>query len=187
MLAVTMAQTQANKGNWTYKVAGNYSVTNWMRLRATYGTSFRSPALFEEFLANESGFLGQNLDPCVRWAQSENQEIQQNCASQGIPGTYQGAGSAFQTFSGGGIGHLEPETSKALTLSAIFTPDGWLWRDAQFSFAVDYIDIDVKNQITQLGPQNILLGCYTSDSFPDDPLCSLFTRAPATHRTSSTS
>ena len=170
---------QANKGNWTYKVAGNYSPTNWMRLRATYGTSFRSPALFEEFLANKSGFLGQNLDPCVRWAQSENQEIQQNCASQGIPGTYQGAGSSFQTFSGGGVGHLEPETSKALTLSAIFTPDGWLWRDAQFSFAVDYIDIDVKNQITQLGATNILLGCYTSDSFPDDPLCSLFTRAPA--------
>ncbi len=46
-------ERQSNNGNWTYKVAGNYSPTNWLRLRATYGTSFRSPALFEEFLANE--------------------------------------------------------------------------------------------------------------------------------------
>ncbi|HVU31322.1 MAG TPA: TonB-dependent receptor [Sphingomicrobium sp.] len=172
-------ESQKNNGNWTYKVAGNYSPTTWMRLRATYGTSFRSPALFEEFLADESGFLGQSVDPCIRYDQKDNAEIAANCAAQGIPGDYQGVGSSLETFSGGGVGHLEPETSKALTLSAIFTPDGWLWRDAQFSFAVDYIDIDVKNQITQLGATNILNGCYTSDSFPSDPLCSLFTRAPA--------
>ncbi len=74
---------------------------------------------------------------------------------------------------------MQPETSKALTLSAIFTPHGFLWRGAQFSFAVDYIDIRVKNEVTQLGESNILRGCYTSNSFPTDPLCSLFTRAPA--------
>lgn len=171
---------QSNNGNWTYKIAGNYSPTSWMRLRATYGTSFRSPALFEEFLADESGFQGQNIDPCIRWAQSQNQELQQNCAADGIPGTYTGAGPSIETSSGGGVGHLRPETSKALTLSAIFTPDGWLWRDAQFSFAVDYVNIRVKNEVTQLGAQNILIGCYTSDQFPTDPLCSLFTRAPST-------
>jgi iron complex outermembrane receptor protein len=172
-------ESQANKGNWTYKIAGNYSPTNFLRLRATYGTSFRSPALFEEFLADESGFLGQGIDPCINYGLKDNAEIAANCASQGIPPDYNGAGSSLQTFSGGGVGHLEPETSKALTLSAIFTPSGWLWSNAQFSFAVDYIDINVKNQITQLGAANILAGCYTSDSFPTDPLCSLFTRAPA--------
>ncbi|HSR00005.1 MAG TPA: TonB-dependent receptor [Sphingomicrobium sp.] len=170
---------QANNGNWTYKIAGNYSPTNFMRLRATYGTSFRSPALFEEFLANESGFIGQGVDPCINYGLSDNAEIAAHCASQGIPADYNGAGSSIQSFSGGGVGHLQPETSRALTLSAIFTPAAWLWRDAQFSFAVDYINIDVKNQITQLGAQNIINGCYTSNSFPNDPLCSLFTRAPA--------
>ena len=172
-------ERQSNNGNWTYKVAGNYSPTNWLRLRATYGTSFRSPALFEEFLANESGFVGQSIDPCIRYGLSDNAEIAANCASQGIPSTYQGAGASIQSFSGGGVGHLQPETSKALTLSAIFTPHGFLWRGAQFSFAVDYIDIHVKNEVTQLGERNILIGCYTSNSFPTDPLCSLFTRAPA--------
>jgi len=171
-------ENQSNNGNWTYKVAGNYSPTSFLRLRATYGTSFRSPALFEEFLADESGFLGQGIDPCIRYDQSDNAEVKANCAAQGIPGDYNGAGPSVESFSGGGVGHLEPETSKALTLSAIFTPDGWLWSGGQFSFAVDYVNINVKNQITQLGGANILTGCYTSDSFPDDPLCSLFTRAP---------
>ena len=88
-----------------------------------------------------------------------------------------GAGGSAETFSQGGVGLLDPETSKALTLSAIFTPDGWLWRGGQFSFAVDYIDINVKDQITQLGAGNIISGCYHSESFPDDPLCDLFVRS----------
>jgi len=170
----------SDKGNWTYKIAANYAPTSWIRLRATYGTSFRSPALFEQFLANESGFLSQaQIDPCIRWGVSDNQQIRDNCASQGIPDDYVGAGGSAETFSQGGIGLLNPERSKALTLSAIFTPDAWLWRGGQFSFAVDYIDINVKDQVTQLGAANIVSACYTSESFPTDPLCSLFDRNPA--------
>jgi iron complex outermembrane receptor protein len=165
----------SDKGNWTYKLAGNWQVTDWLRFRSTYGTSFRSPALYEQFLANESGFLGQANDPCVRWGLSESEEIRTNCASQGIPDDHVGGGS-FETFSQGGIGLLDPETSKAWTVSAIFTPQSWLWEGGKFSFAVDYINIKVKDQVTQLGAASILNACYTSDSFPDDPLCDLFTR-----------
>ncbi len=168
----------SDKGNWTYKIAGNYSPSSWLRLRATYGTSFRSPALFEQFLANESGFLGQSsIDPCIRYGLKDDPQLAANCASQGIPDDYVGAGGSAETFSQGGIGLLDPETSKALTLSAIFTPEGWLWGGGQFSFAVDYIDIDVRDQITQLGAANIVNGCYHSESFPTDPLCDLFVRS----------
>ena len=173
--------SDSDKGNWTYKLAGNYAPTNWLRLRATYGTSFRSPALFEQFLANESGFLGQaTIDPCVRWGLKESQQIRDNCASLGIPANYNGAGGSAETFSQGGIGLLDPETSKAFTLSAIFTPEAWLWDGGQFSFAVDYIDIKVKDQVTQLGAANIVNGCFSSDNFPDEPLCDLFVRNPTT-------
>ena len=168
--------SDADKGNWTYKLAASYMPQSWVKFRATYGTSFRSPALFEQFLADESGFLGQNLDPCRQLDVREvTERIRQNCLSQGIPLDHIG-GSSFETFSGGGIGQLDPETSRALTLSAIFTPDGWLWGGGQASLAIDYVDIKVKNQVTQLGAANILLGCYDSENFPDDPLCSLFTR-----------
>jgi iron complex outermembrane receptor protein len=71
---------------------------------------------------------------------------------------------------------LDPETSTAWTASVILTPTGWLWGGGQFSLAVDYIDIKVRDQITQLGAASILSGCYTSEDFPDDPLCDLFTR-----------
>jgi len=171
--------TEKNNGNWTYKVAANWTPLNWVRLRATYGTSFRSPALFEEFLADETGFLAQSqIDPCIRYGLKDNAELAANCASEGIPPDYIGAGGSALISSGGGIGHLKPETSKALTLSAIFTPDSWMWNGGQFSFAVDYIDIKVANEISQLGAANILAGCYTSDTFPNDGLCSLFTRNP---------
>ena len=168
-----------DNGNWTYKVGGNYAPTPWLRLRATYGTSFRSPALFEQFLANESGFLSQaQIDPCIRYENSQNLTLQQNCAADGVPEGYVGAGGSAETFSQGGIGLLDPEKSKALTLSAIFTPEGWLWSGGQFSFAVDYIDIKVRDQVTQLGAANIVAACYTSEFFPDDPLCDLFDRNP---------
>ena len=174
-------ESDSDKGNWTYKIAANYSPISPVRLRATYGTSFRSPALFEQFLADESGFLAQtSVDPCIRWGLSDNQELRTNCASLGIPEDYPGGTESAETFAGGGIGVLDPETSKALTLSAIFTPEGWLWSGGQFSFAVDYIHIKVKDQVTQLGAGNIVQGCFLSDSFPNDPLCSLFERAPAT-------
>jgi iron complex outermembrane recepter protein len=174
-------ENDSDKGNWTYKIAGNWQTTDWLRLRATYGTSFRSPALFEQFLANESGFLGQGVDPCrlleQRLAAGEvTQQVFDNCVSQGIPLDHPGVGTSLETFSGGGVGVLDPETSKALTLSAIFTPQAWLWRGGNFSLAVDYIDINVRNQVTQLGVGNILQACYESQAFPDDPLCSLFVR-----------
>ena len=171
----------SDKGNWTYKVAANYAPTNWLRLRATYGTSFRSPALFEQFLASESGFVGQSsIDPCINLqirhdSGAITDQVFNNCLADGVPLNHVG-GATAETFSEGGIGLLNPEKSKALTLSAIFTPDGWLWGGGQFSFAVDYIDINVRDQVTQLGAANILAGCYTSESFPTDPLCSLFER-----------
>lgn len=168
--------SDSDKGNWTYKVAGNWQVTDWLRLRATYGTSFRSPALFEQFLSNETGFLGQGIDPCIRYGQSDNARVQANCAALGIPDDYAGAGSSLESFSQGGIGLLDPETSKAKTFSVIFTPQSWLWSGGRFSFAVDYIDIEVKDQVTQLGAGSILSGCILSDTFPDDPLCALITR-----------
>jgi len=52
-------ETDKDTGNWTYKLAGNYSPVSWLRLRSTYGTSFRSPALFEQFLAMNQASLAR--------------------------------------------------------------------------------------------------------------------------------
>ena len=174
--------SESSNGNWTYKVGGNWAVTNWLRFRGTYGTSFRAPALFEEFKANETSFFSaRTIDPCVNIdlnlkAGNIDQRIAENCRSQGFQGNY-GGGSVFATvFSQGGIGVLEPETSTAKTASIILQPRFSFLPDTKLSLAVDYFNIAVKGEVSQLGPANIVFGCYDSASFPTDPLCSLFAR-----------
>jgi iron complex outermembrane receptor protein len=157
--------------NSTYKVGLNWQVTDWLRLRGTKGTSFRAPALYELFLANQTGFLGQgSVDPCVRYEDSGNANLIKNCASVGVPVGYAGNGSSALVTTGGGAGHLKSETSDATTFGFIFTPTFM-----DFSIAVDYTDITVKNEVTTFGAFNIENSCYGSADFPNNPFCSLFT------------
>jgi len=174
--------TDQDKGNWTYKFGANYAATDWLRFRGTIGTSFRAPALFEEFKADETGFVSARTnDPCVQLATNLaqgniSQRIFDNCVSQGFPLNYGGGSITATTHSQGGIGGLNPETSKAKTVSIILTPTFAALPRTKLSLAVDYFDIEVKDEVTQLGARNIVFGCYDSDSFPTDPLCSLFDR-----------
>jgi iron complex outermembrane receptor protein len=170
----------------TWKVGADWAVTDWLRFRGTWGTSFRAPALFELFLENQTGFLGQqDIDPCIQTAArlaagAISQRVFDNCAADGIGPNFAGGFGPATIVSGGGIGQLKPETSTAKTLSMILTPDlsGALWGGLKTSLAVDYFDIKVKDEITLLGAGNILRGCYDSD-VADEPLCGLFTRIPA--------
>ncbi len=166
--------------NNTYKVGLNWQIVPQLRVRGTYGTSFRAPALFELFLADQTSFLGQrSIDPCINWAQNLANNalavrIANNCQAQGIPGDYSGAGASATIHNGGGAGVLKAETSKAKTLGVIWTP-----RFADLSIAVDYFDIQVDNEVTTFGPGNIVTQCYNSPTFPTDPLCGLFHRNAA--------
>jgi iron complex outermembrane receptor protein len=170
----------SDKGNWTYKLGANWAVNDWLRFRATYGTSFRSPALFEQFLADESSFIAQrNIDPCINWSALQPGTLRSNCEAAGLPLNWGGGSITASVFSTGGIGRLKAETSKAKTASVILTPTFSFLPDSRISLAVDYIDIEVKGEIDQLGAANIVAGCYLSTSFPNDPLCALFAREPA--------
>ena len=78
--------TDKDTGNWTYKLGANWALNDWVRFRGTYGTSFRAPALFEQFQANETSFVSARTnDPCVQWASNLSQgnisqRIADNCA-----------------------------------------------------------------------------------------------------------
>lgn len=170
-----------DNGNFTYKVGLNWAVTDWLRFRGSYGTSFRAPALFEQFLADETSFVSQRFDPCINWTAGLNdgttsQRVADNCAADGIPGDYGGGGITATAFASGGLGNLEAETSKAKTVGVILTPDLNFLGNTQLSIAVDYFDIEVDGEISQLGSVAILNGCYASEDFANEPLCDLFTR-----------
>lgn len=170
-----------DNGNWTYKVGANWTINPFVRLRGTYGTSYRAPQLFEQFLADQTSFPTQaQIDPCINYgarliAGTIPVERAANCAAQGVPDNYAGLNPSATLRRGGGIGVLDPETSKAWTASIILTPPP-IWDGMRVSFAVDYFSIKVKGEITNLGSANIITGCLDSDTFPTDPLCALFTR-----------
>lgn len=178
------ASSQDN-GNWTYKLGLNWALNDTLRFRASYGTSFRAPALFEQFLADETSFPRQaDIDPCINYTANLalgriTQRIADNCAADGIPANHSGAGVSATAISSGGLGLLEAETSRAIVVGGILTPRFAFLPDTRFNLAVDYFDIKVDGQVSQLGSRNIIFGCYSSVDFPNDPLCSLFTRGQA--------
>src|SRR3546814_19052724 len=67
--ATARGGAQDSFSDTTWKVGANWAVTDWLRFRGTWGTSFRAPALFELFLQDQTGFLGQSdIDPCIQRA-----------------------------------------------------------------------------------------------------------------------
>lgn len=154
-----------------WKVGLSWQMTPSFRARATRGTSFRAPGLYELYLGNQTGFLSQlAIDPCIDWGSSNNEFLRANCAADGIPADFAGGSSSATIVSGGGAGVLRPETSLAETVGVVFTPEF-----ADFSVALDYWSYDIRDTISQLGGGAILGGCYGSPVFPN-AFCDLFDR-----------
>lgn len=167
--------------NHVWKVGLGWQVVPSLLLRSTKGTSYRAPGLYELYLGNLSGFAGQlSIDPCIRWGESNNDRIRANCGAAGIPDDYAalgGSGASAEVFTRGAGDTLRPETSNAFTGGLVWTPSFM-----PVSFAVDYFDMQVNDQITQLGASGIVGGCYGAEVYPND-FCNLFIRNPNTHPT----
>ena len=159
----------------TYKIGLDWRVNDVLRFRANRGTSFRTPALFELYRQNFHQFPNANIDPCRMWGESleENQitqKVADNCAAEGIPDDIFSTIGPDVTVSGGAA-TLDPETSVSNTIGVVFTA-----READFQMSIDYWHIEVEDEIDRFSAEGILDGCYESDTYPTDQLCSLFTR-----------
>jgi outer membrane receptor protein involved in Fe transport len=167
----------------TYKVGLNWALTEAWRVRASKGTSFRSPALFELYLANQTGSLRQSqVDPCVRWGTQLDrgaitQNLADNCAADGIADDYSGGAISATTIRGGGAGVLEAETSTSKTIGLVWTPEF-----ADLSISIDHFDFEINDEVTILGGGNIVSQCYNSEFFGSEPLCDQFDRNPLDNR-----
>jgi len=160
--------------NSTYKAGVNWQVVPALRVRATYGTSFRAPSLYEMNLGDQTGFLGQtSIDPCIHWEDSTDPILQANCAMEVPFGFTGGTNGSALIYSGGGS-DLKAEESKAYTLGVIWTPSF-----IDLSVAVDYFDIEVTDEVTKFGSANILEQCYSRTSYPTNAFCGMFTRGGA--------
>ncbi|UDF05180.1 TonB-dependent receptor domain-containing protein [Asticcacaulis sp. AND118] len=163
----------------TYKVGLNWAVDDRFRIRATHGTSFRAPALYELYLKDQSGFLSQaSVDPCINWGATgeggqpvKSQQVRENCAADGIDPDFSGGSSSAEIFTGGGL-DLKPETSQATTFGFVLTPP-----ETGFKLAVDFWKIKVEEQISASGSA-VVGACYSAFDFPTNRFCSLFERGP---------
>ncbi len=165
-----------DESDYVWKVGLGWQVVPSFRLRATKGTSFRAPGLYELFLGNQSSFLTQlSIDPCIQWGQTNNVNLRANCAAAGIPEDYAGNPVTAQVFQGGGGELLEPETSNAFTAGFVWTPEF-----APISVAVDYFEFEVLNQIGELTAGAIVGGCYGMEVYPN-AYCDRIVRNPPNH------
>ncbi len=156
-----------------WKAGLSWQIVPSLRLRATKGTSYRAPGLYELYLGDQSGFVGQlALDPCINWGESNNPNLQANCAAAGIPDDFSGGASSATVYTGGGAGFLKPEHSNAFSGGVVWTPEF-----APISFALDYFNIEVNDQVDSLSAGAIVGSCYGADVYPNN-FCNMFTRNP---------
>lgn len=151
----------------TYRVALDYQVNPNVRFRATSGTSFRAPHLFEQFLANQSGFDPGFLDPCINYGDEFDPDdvVYQNCESLGLPPDHGASGSPDIRSIIGGNPDLMAEASDAWTAGIVVQP-----LDFDFSLALTWYEIELWNTVENPTVGYVLSSCYGSAGL-SHPFC----------------
>ncbi|MNX51566.1 Vitamin B12 transporter BtuB precursor [compost metagenome] len=163
----------------TYKIGLVYQPIDMLTFRATYGTSYRAPALFEQFVGATTGFLAAGNDPCSEIdPDTATPALVANCTAQGVGGGFQQKRGITVVSKGGAEAGLAAETSTNMTVGLVLRPtlpEAW----GDLAFAVDYYEIEVNNGVAQYGAGNILERCYDSnaaDFAANVGFCSLVSR-----------
>lgn len=148
-LAGRVVDYSTSGATFVWKVGGNWSINDDIRLRGTYSRDFRGPTLSELF-ATPTVAQGSTVFDRSPGATVTNPVIR--TASGGNP-------------------NLKPEVGKTFTAGIVLTP--------QFapglSFSADYYDIRITDAIANLSTQEIADRCVAGDAL----LCSAITRDAA--------
>ena len=179
---------EENFGNeFTYSVKGELQPHETLRLRATFGTTFRAPNLREQFLAGQAGVLPGGNDPCVVPSTAitggvydpsgdpRSQTVLDNCVLDGVDPTALGlqANVLIPTETGGSE-TIKAETSESLTLGFVWSQN--LTELFDLDLSVTYFDIEVEDTVEELNASTILSRCYNDDPGLTNALCSRITR-----------
>ncbi len=156
----------------TYKVAGEWEFFRGFGVRGSYGTSYRAPALSEQFLGSTSGFLSSESDPCdgrgfpaSAAAYTPAQQLRaSNCAAIGIDvATFRQTSGITSFTRGGAETGLSAETSRNWSVGAVVQPR--ISSSTTLALALDYFDIKVENGVSALTGATILNRCYNDANF----------------------
>lgn len=177
--------------DYTYKIAGEWQFVRGFGIRGSYGTSYRAPALAEQFLGATSGFIAAGNDPC----DSDNfpragglpdpgsyspaqQQRAANCRSIGIDiDTFQQNNGITSFTRGGAETGLSAETSTNWSVGVVAQPR--ISSTTSIALAIDYFNIEVNNGVSALSGTTILNRCYNDVAFdPNAGFCRFVERDP---------
>jgi iron complex outermembrane receptor protein len=168
--------------NSVYSAKAAWSPVDWATIRGTFGTSFRAPNLRELFLGGQTGFSSGLADPCVvpiaanvggvydPTQDNRDPQIIANCQTDGVDPFSLGLNgtSSIESFRRGSTA-LDAETSETFTAGFVMEQP---WTDAfDLRIGVTYFDYTVNDVVTAPSTGQILLRCYGSNNFPNDPFC----------------
>jgi outer membrane receptor protein involved in Fe transport len=145
----------------TYKAGLNWQIIDAVRLRSSFGTSFRAPSLYESFLGGQTAFSSA-FDPCENYGEDLNpgEPTYENCDAEIGDPDFSGYTETPRIIRYGNAGRLQPETSESFTVGLVFQ-----FEAIDLSLAIDYFDFDISDEITTYGASSILSQCY---SLPTD-------------------
>ncbi|KXV29680.1 TonB-dependent receptor [Gluconobacter japonicus] len=166
--------------NW--KASINWAPVQDIRFRATLGTSYRQPNVYELFGGQSLGYASAT-DPCdsgqVGTYGGMTPIVAANCARQGINSSnFVSASSSQVPTLFGGNSKLRPETGRTYTFGTTVTPR-WI---PGLSASVEYWHYTLKNMISYLSSQYIMNQCYTG---ANTSYCNDITRVGSTNQLNS--
>ena len=140
----------------TYRVGLNWQIIDQLRLRSSFGTSFRAPSLYENFLGGQTAFTSAN-DPCEDFGTETNpgENRYDNCLAETGDIDFPGYSSTPRVITFGNAGRLVPETSESLSVGLIMQLEV-----IDLAIAIDYFDFEINDEISRYGAGSILGQCY---------------------------
>ncbi|WP_326525596.1 TonB-dependent receptor domain-containing protein [Sphingomonas sp.] len=156
------------------------------RVRVGLAKAVRAPNLSDLYGAPAQSFFTL-ADPCNQGAAiTSNPNRVRNCAAAGVPTTltytddqgivrtvpWTNTASTTPQFTTQGNPLLQPETSKSLTVGAVFQPRFL----PGFSVTLDYYRIKVSNVIASLAAQTVINQCYDDPVSINNPFCAVVFR-----------
>lgn len=157
--------------DFTWTVGGRWKPIDDLTIRGNFTRAIRSPSITEAINPAQT-YFGFAVDPCDSLEVDNGPDPatrRANCIADGIdPDTFSSL-SNQRSFPGAVAGdpNLSAEKSDSWTIGALFQPT-FLRR---FNASVDYIDIKVKDVITDFTAEQVLSACYDSTDFPNNRFC----------------
>lgn len=172
---------------FTYSIKADFRPTDYLRFRATRGTTFRAPNLREQFLAGQAGVIAGTEDPCVVPAEANDAGTYvpsadprttttlDNCRADGVDPTALGLqANVLIPTETGGSSDIRAETSDSWTAGVVFSQP---WTEAYgLDLSLTYFDIEVNDTVEEFDAEAILNECYVQEPGLVSPLCDLVTR-----------